>query len=86
MNELLIIRYRVTRLNSISSIQFNNNSIVTATSSLPVVLASGVYLSPPLDFSDLSWFLSNDLRIDKFSRAKLLRLLINFPIEKVTVI
>jgi hypothetical protein len=86
MATLLLIRYATLKKNSLTAIEFNNERICTATSLTSTLIAPGIYSDPPNDFSDLSWFDANDLRMDKTQKFKLLTILTDYTITQITVI
>ena len=85
-NEILLIRFVATKKNVIAALCHMGNRIVITTSSIPMQLSAGVYLSPENDFTSIDWFLNHDLRIEKRQQIYLERILTNFVITKVIVI
>lgn len=63
-----------------------NTKIIEATSVKALCIAPGIYTSPPNNFKTLAWFINQNMKIDKPSKAHLLRYLTTYDVTTITVI
>ena len=86
MHELLIIRFAFMKFNTKMIIEFNGLPVVYCTASNPMIITPGIYEDPPYDFSNLSFFTNNALKLDHREKVILQNLLTAHDITKITLI
>jgi hypothetical protein len=86
MAEILLIRFATFKVNAQYAIEYDSQNIGFCSSEISLCIAPGIYTSPPNDFLNCNWFLSNNLKLDKATQTKLNFYLTKFPVSKITVI
>jgi hypothetical protein len=86
MSNIELIRYGFFYKNINCALIFGVKRICNTTSKKSTMLPPGVYDNGGAGFHDLTWFIANDLRMDKWGKLYLMRILVAENITTVTII
>jgi hypothetical protein len=81
-----LIRFGFFRRNIVCALEFNQKKICQTTTTKINMLPVGVYDNGGAGFHDLTWFTAHDLRMDKWGKLYLLRILAAENITTITII
>jgi len=86
MNKITLIRFAWLRRTIVCALEYEGKKICNTTSQKKTMLAPGIYDNGGDGFHNLTWFAANDLRMDKWGRLYLMRVLTTQTINTVTII